>query len=832
MRKSVLLAVALLLGAFVGTAFAQVETTVFGPETYVRTRGKPMVYSETFSTVAEHDGTVLLGKLVVKNGPSSGGWRGLLRRVRSAKIQVNGCTVVGPNNFKWWIQKIEVPVKLKTDNTLSVQVMGIPGSYLSVEIEYEVGPMGPIFTGPKQYPFLCRTEEAGLGEPLIDNYDGIGIPVGDGYCKDCSIPTRVDYFYKAMDGKFKRLDDFTARPVDLVQTTTADGLTVDYIVRVERGTINRFIYGIAMLAPLDVDFVNCAPVKQGKAWGRQKKANTCMTGWDTSAWNGKLIYQFQGGVGIGHQQGSGWATNMINEEKDLADGGPIYDEALAAGYAVAFSTGTTTDTHYNLNLSAETVMMVKEQFMERYGMPIHTVGVGGSGGSIQQYHIGQNYPGLLDGGVPQYSYSDMVTQSIYVGDCSLLEFYFDVVAPAQGDEYFGGTAINLTDPTLPPIRYLGSILNRTLIEGLSSSDTIGHPIYKNFGIPGSTECVNGWLGLLPLCINPLWTSTEGLDELPPDVLQPYLETKWTHWNDLENIYGKDPATGISPNTWDNVGVQYGLQALKDGNITLEQFLNINTLIGGWKDPKDMVQEGFPFYGDLLPDYSNFDPWSIRNATFNFGLAPRTEGDIGAMNAAYRSGHVFIGKLDIPVIDARHYLDPVLNMHHAQQSFATRKRLLDGQGHADNQLIWFAAPYYDMTMDAFELLDEWIYNIQNKVYGEDAVANKPDAAVDLCVDAAGNVIGEGPGAWAGILDDAAPGPCTEAFPLYSTSRIIAGGDIKGDVFKCHLIPVEEAIARGFYDPVVIDPATQVFLGQIFPNGVCDYTQGDMGRPVDL
>ena len=77
-----------------------------------------------------------------------------------------------------------------------------------------------------------------------------------------------------------------------------------------------------------------------------------------------------------------------------------------------------------------------------------------------------------------------------------------------------------------------------------------------------------------------------------------------------------------------------------------------------------------------------------------------------------------------------------------------------------------------------------------------------------------------------------GLCTKAFPLYSTSRIVAGGDIKGDVFKCHLIPVEEAIARSFYEPVAIDGPTRAVLEQIFPDGVCDYSQGDMGRPADL
>src|SRR5512133_4225477 len=33
---------------------------------------------------------------------------------------------------------------------------------------------GPMFTGPQQQPFLCRTQESGLGQPLVDNHDGIG----------------------------------------------------------------------------------------------------------------------------------------------------------------------------------------------------------------------------------------------------------------------------------------------------------------------------------------------------------------------------------------------------------------------------------------------------------------------------------------------------------------------------------------------------------------------------------------------------------------------------------------------------------------------------------
>ena len=72
-----------------------------------------------------------------------------------------------------------------------------------------------------------------------------------------------------------------AAAADMATTTTLDGRTVDFVVRRERGTINRFIYSYAMLAP---------PGDPADA--------------DTSLWNGRLVYTFDGGVAIGHSQGT------------------------------------------------------------------------------------------------------------------------------------------------------------------------------------------------------------------------------------------------------------------------------------------------------------------------------------------------------------------------------------------------------------------------------------------------------------------------------------------------------------------------------------------------
>jgi len=812
---AVLLTIALVGGGTVvagsTSVTSEIEATVFGPETYVRTKGADNVYVDEFSVGGDYDGTVTMGRLIVTNG-AEGGPAGT--RVTDATILLNGNEILGSNDFKPAFASIEVPVKLMQDNEIVVVISGRPGTYLAIQVDYETGPTGPVFSCPQQYPFICRTEQSSpsLGQPLVDNHD-YGIPVYEvlpngqktstiiGYSKDGSIPTRVDYYYRTTAGSFVRLANPTDRPSNMAYTTTTEGLTVPYIVRLERGTINRFIYGLAMLAPYD---------DLESPWDT----------WDMSAWNGRLLYRFDGGVGIGHSQGT------LSVSSNL-----LYHDALSMGYAVAYSTGTRTGVHYNLVLGGETALMVKDHFVTRYGEPEYTISIGGSGGGIQQYVYAQNHPGLLDGIIPQACYPDMHTQTIPVGDGMLLEYYFDVVAPGQGDSTFGGFDLSGWPFVMPS--WMGSILPRTWIEGTSSSDTVAHPVYYPMtGHLGSTDMVNGWLGLTPMCMNPLWHSVSGVNLWYPQA--EVAATKWTHADDLVNIFGVDEYD-YARVSWDNVGVQYGLQALKDGDITVEQFLDINARIGGWKAAHEMVQEGYPFFGPFNP--FNFDPWSIRNANIavnEYGVAPRTEGDLQAIEAAWESGIVFLGELDdVPIIDMRQYLDPWLDMHNARQSFSVRARMIDAQGHADNQIIWVAhryAPPRNLVVEAFELLDEWITNIKaNPELG--VVGNKPDSAVDMAYFADGSEA-LGPDVWDGILNDDPPGPGTIAFPPFSSPRMVAGGDIQGDIFKTYLIPVEEAIARGFYDPVVLTPEQIERLNEIFPTGVADYSQGCVGRPEGL
>lgn len=639
---------------------------------------------------------------------------------------------------------------------------------------------GPLFSGPQQQPFICRTEESGLGQPLADNQQGIGHPVFDaagrsaGHSRYCAITPQVVYFYYT-GSAFKPFDPATgyeAPPPDLA-STPVDGVSAPFVVRVEAGTINRFLYTIATLAPF-----RAPPDAPGQ--------------FDRAVWNQKLVYWLRGGFAVGHQQGKAiWLNNNLGSAERT-----LLPRILAQGFAVAASSGNETGVHYNMLLAEETALMTKERFIEAYGKPRFTIGLGGSGGAVQQYLFAQNRRGLLDGGIPISSYPDMITQTIPVSDCPLLSQYFqDEVARDPGSLW-------------------ASWSKRRWIEGHSASDSVRHPLS---GLPGSSECITGWRTAMPTVLNPVYREPE-FDlravqyRYPPDV---FANVKWTHWNDLANVYGTDSG-GYAPIPLDNVGVQYGLGALVKGQIDIGEFLRLNACIGGWKEQPDFV--GW--------DAAN-DPHDARNMKRSAtcrdpvgAVAPRRAGALAAIEAAFSSGHVFSGRrLDIPMIDLRAYLEPELNMHNSRQSFAARARLQDrGARAANKQVIWFTgsnAVLADSAVDALRVMDLYLSH-----------AAAPPEFVDKCVDASGAAIASGPGVWNGILDRQPAGACTIAFPIFSSPRMVAGESIKGDRFKCALKPVAVALADGTYPaPALFTEQQRAWLNRIFPEGVCDYARPD-------
>ncbi len=211
-------------------------------------------------------------------------------------------------------------------------------------------------------------------------------------------------------------------------------------------------------------------------------------------------------------------------------------------------------------------------------------------------------------------------------------------------------------------------------------------------------------------------------------------------------------------------------------------------------------------------------------------ATRSEGDVEAMAAAYRSGNVFLGEVSMPIIDFRHYLERRLDMHHSLQSFVSRLRMQRGQGHADNQLIWFADLPFSPQGESLNMLERWL----DKLRADDSLSvvdARPADATDRCYSESGELIASGSTVWNGAWNGKDDGACMQRFPMYSNPRLVAGDDFAGDIFKCHLQSVDAAIAKRIYAPIDVT-AERDALQRIFASGVCDYSLGDVARPADI
>lgn len=592
---------------------------------------------------------------------------------------------------------------------------------------------GPILSGPHLTPYECRTVESGLGEPLDAN---------------CTANRKIDYFYRAADNTFKPLP-VGERPTDVVNTTTFDGKTVPYIVRVDSGTINRSIYRIAILDE---------PGQSAEEWR------------PGAAWNGKLAVSFGGGSGTQYNQGTNQATAALND---------LY---LSRGFAFMVATELVNQLHSNAVLQGETLMMLKEYFIERYGVPKWTVGNGGSGGAIQQLLIAQMYPGLLDGLQPTLSYPD---SSLHTADCGLLQNFWRKVdakvwtdaKKAAVEGYTKGTCAAWERSFVP-------VLTATNVRGCALKDE--SLVYHPENNPKGARCT--------------------IQEM------------------RVNIYGRDPKTGFARKTQDNIGLQYGLMALNNGDISVDEFLELNEKIGG-----NDIDGGF--------------------------VAERSVGDSVALEAMYASGIMNSGGgglATVPILHSRPYLDPLGDIHDRHRDFTIRARLLKANGRADNQVIWqgpargpltgeaqaadaaqarqtmqapgIAAGRANLSALSLDTMNAWLDAIAADpapLSTDKVVKHKPAAAVDACFTAEGEKIVE-PASYDGSRIDS-KGRCNALYPVHGEPRLMAGAPLTNDIAKCQLKPIDYADYM-----VTFSDAQKSRMAAIFPDGVCDFTKPGVGQ----
>src|SRR6185436_408930 len=294
-------------------------------------------------------------------------------------------------------------------NKVSADLDGKHGASLTIT-NHKLG--GPVFSGPHVNPFVCATPtpRAESGSTPRTNASGLTTEAVAGD-DSCTIKTEVKLFYRSSDPTcvntfnldpdpnppalalstrcFNPYDPNGPAPADLKMTTTDAGVTVPYIVRDERGALNRGIYDIVVLF--------------------DPKADAKDAGWKPFApqkgWNGKVLYTF--GASSSQPRLQFRSEQHWNNE----------DVALSKGYMVAFN--SMTDSLYNSNrtLMTETLMMMKEKIIDNYGEIKYLLGNGCSGGSINQLTASSIYPGLLDGIQPTCTYPDSETTAMEVVDC-------------------------------------------------------------------------------------------------------------------------------------------------------------------------------------------------------------------------------------------------------------------------------------------------------------------------------------------------------------------------------------------------------------------------------
>ena len=613
------------------------------------------------------------------------------------------------------------------DNQIEARVSGGPTATLTVT-NYPI--TGPIISGPHESPYICQTEGFTLAT---------GAPLGPALDGACSVEMRVDYVYlSSEDGEFRPYGG--GSPVDMSRTMTLEGADVPFIVRVQTGTVNRAIYQSAVLHdPADAE---------PDPWTRSR------------GWNGKLIYTHGGGCQ------SGWF-------RQGAGTGPVLTEGLLGmGFAVTSSSLNVFGNNCNDLLASETHIMVKERFVESYGVPVYTIGTGGSGGSYQSHQTADNYPGVFDGIIVSSSFPDVTSATIFTQtDARLLWHYFNEVAP----EDFTPEQQRLVSG----FGSLGSIAN--LSRGAARIDPTYDPDAPREEQGAEVGSVAELEAMRYGAANP-----DGI--------------RATVYDHTVNVYGLDESTGFAARPLDNRGVQYGLGVLNRGDLSKEQFLGLNRGVGG-------------FDADLnhIPERHRADPDAVRRA---IGTGRILNGGAGLAST--------------PIIDFRSYTDDREggDIHMIVHQFTRRERLAKANGHADNHVMSVGGQwgYTDDRPDLgllFRSMDEWLTNlVEGDASGlpraKRVVAAKPAGLVDNCWDgqeAERRNIRE-------PLSFESTGTCGEIYRAYPTPRQVAGAPLANDVVSCQLKPLD----RDDYE-VEFTAAEWSRLEAIFPDGVCDWSLGD-------
>ena len=599
---------------------------------------------------------------------------------------------------------------------------------------------GPVFSGPQHEPYQCQ---AGARDRL------------------CNQPATYSWLYKSTDPAETDLKPYDPEnpPSDVATTTTDEGVEVPFVVRREDGFQARDRYSILTLR---------RPGQDWRPWRPQEQ------------WNHKVLITHGGNCGASYTPGSPRLQDYSGTLEEVPGVTPSYVTGLGRGFAVVSTALANTGHNCNVSVEAESLVMAKERLVEQYGEIRYTIGTGCSGGSIAQHTIANAYPGVYQGLVTTCSYPDTLTAGAQFADYHLLRQYFE-------------------DPSRWAPGVVWSPTQMAAVEGhLSHANAVvaDEGLFKaalnpENPCPGTKDTVAGD------------ESTRYDDETNPggvrcsvlDIMKNLIGPRpESAWGAEEQAAGH----GFAGVPLANTGIVYGLGALKQGQITPEQLVDLNEKIGGLDVDSRRIDE-------------------------------RTSGDAGSIAKAYRTGLINeMGNIEDVAIINHGGPDPGI-AHDYAHAFWTEERMMAAQGHTDNRVMWFGATPLigdpGWANEALIDMDRWLAAVEGDgrsvSLAQKVAEDRPDDVTDRCANVEGLEQVPGPDGEPLCQQSAVETAQTRL----STPRQVAGGPTANDNVACELRPFERAdlgTAGALFTPGQVQR-----LEELFAEGVCDWSRPGRG-----
>ena len=423
--------------------------------------------------------------------------------------------------------------------------------------------------------------------------------------------------------------------------------------------------------------------------------------------------------------------------------------ALGAGFVVASHALDNAGHNCNMVVQGEALLMTKERVIEQYGPVRYTIGSGCSGGSLVQQQLSNSYPGLYQGISPQCSFTDAWSSAQQYVDYSVLLKYFK-----------------------DPSRWApGTVWDPAAISAVLGHPNVANPVTFTTAIPDSSNPSRSCPGVPAAKVYDPKTNPKGV--------------KCTLQDYMVNVFGNRP-DGFANRPLGNAGIQYGLAGLRKGLVSPQQFVDLNTRLGGLDLNGALTKERFL-------------------------------GDKVGLDRVYSTGSVnSANNLDtVAIIDLRGP-DPGA-FHDVYRTYALRARLLRNFGTAANQVLWRGqvpllgdVNYVDQAIFA---LDGWLARVEadkrDLPLAQKIIQDKPGSLGDRCTDGIGtDVLGE---------------ICDQTVAAYGSPRIAADAPLTDDVMQCQLKPLRRD------DYAVAFSADQwKALATTYQAGVCNYGKPGVGQ----